>query len=92
MAPKGGLVKTKPISQAYKDKSKPADVRSSNINAARGKEFWKKLIKFYENQYDILSLCVFNGENLISRHLEYEIILVFSEYAMKITFGSYALV
>lgn len=26
----------KPHSQAYKDKSKPADVRSSNINAAKG--------------------------------------------------------
>lgn len=65
MAPKGGLVKGKPISQAYKDKSKPADVRSSNINAARGKEFRKKMIKFNQNQYDILCLCVFNGENRI---------------------------
>ncbi|XP_031628413.1 T-complex protein 1 subunit delta [Contarinia nasturtii] len=35
MAPKGGLVKVKPVSQAYKDKSKPADVRSSNISAAK---------------------------------------------------------
>lgn len=41
MAPKGGLVKAKPVSQAYKDKSKPADVRSSNINAAKGKEYQK---------------------------------------------------
>lgn len=38
MAPKGGSVKVKPVSQAYKDKSKPADVRSSNISAAKGKE------------------------------------------------------
>ena len=37
MAPKGGLVKAKPVGQAYKDKSKPADVRSSNIGAAKGK-------------------------------------------------------
>lgn len=36
MAPKGGPVKAKPIGQAYKDKSKPADVRSSNISAAKG--------------------------------------------------------
>lgn len=36
MAPKGGLVKVKPVGQAYKDKSKPADVRSSNISAAKG--------------------------------------------------------
>lgn len=41
MAPKGGLVKGKPISQAYKDKSKPADVRSSNISAAKGKKLDK---------------------------------------------------
>lgn len=39
MAPKGLPVKMKPISQAFKDKSKPADVRSSNINAAKGKFF-----------------------------------------------------
>lgn len=45
MAPKGGLVKGKPISQAYKDKSKPADVRSSNISAAKGKKL-DKLMKF----------------------------------------------
>lgn len=36
MAPKGGPVKAKPIGQAYKDKSKPADVRTSNISAAKG--------------------------------------------------------
>lgn len=36
MAPKVGFAKTKPTGQAFKDKSKPADVRSSNINAARG--------------------------------------------------------
>lgn len=37
MAPKGAPAKMKPVGQAYKDKSKPADVRSSNINAAKGK-------------------------------------------------------
>lgn len=26
----------KPVGQAYKDKSKPADIRQSNINAAKG--------------------------------------------------------
>lgn len=36
MAPKGAPAKMKPVGQAYKDKSKPADVRSSNINAAKG--------------------------------------------------------
>lgn len=36
MAPKGVTVKAKPVGQAYKDKSKPADVRSSNISAAKG--------------------------------------------------------
>lgn len=45
MAPKGGLVKGKPIGQAFKDKSKPADVRSSNISAAKGKKL-DKLMKF----------------------------------------------
>lgn len=28
---------TKPQGAAYKDKSKPADIRQSNINAAKGK-------------------------------------------------------
>lgn len=37
MAPKGAPAKLKPVGQAYKDKSKPTDVRSSNINAAKGK-------------------------------------------------------
>lgn len=37
MAPKTGTSLVKPTGQAYKDKSKPADVRSSNINAARGR-------------------------------------------------------
>lgn len=36
MAPKAGFNAVKPTGQAFKDKSKPADVRSSNINAARG--------------------------------------------------------
>lgn len=36
MAPKAVAMK-KPQGQAYKDKSKPADVRASNINAAKGK-------------------------------------------------------
>lgn len=87
MAPKGGLVKAKPIGQAYKDKSKPADVRSSNINAAKGKKFEKKWIKFNENHNDVWCLCVFYDENLVSRRLNCRIIVVFSEYAMKKTFG-----
>lgn len=36
MAPKSAPVKVKPTGQAFKDKSKPADVRSSNIQAAKG--------------------------------------------------------
>lgn len=39
MAPKGATLKMKPVGQAYKDKSKPADVRTSNINAAKGNYF-----------------------------------------------------
>lgn len=35
MAPKTGFAQLKPSGQAFKDKSKPSDVRSSNINAAR---------------------------------------------------------
>lgn len=36
MAPKGAILRPKPVGQAFKDKSKPADVRMSNINAAKG--------------------------------------------------------
>lgn len=36
MAPKSGATMVKPKSAAFKDKSKPADVRTSNINAAKG--------------------------------------------------------
>lgn len=58
MTPKGGLVKAKPVGQAYKDKSKPADVRSSNINAAKGNEFTKKCTIFHKNQQNLACLCV----------------------------------
>lgn len=88
MAPKGGLVKAKPIGQAYKDKSKPADVRSSNINAARGKEIHKKLTKFDENHIDFKCLCIFNDENAISRRFICKFTVIFSEFALKRTFGS----
>lgn len=53
MAPKGGPVKIKPVGQAYKDKTKPADVRSSNISAAKGKKNAKKLQNNNENRNDI---------------------------------------
>ena len=82
MAPKGGLVRAKPVGQAYKDKSKPADVRSSNINAARGKEIHKKWTKFDENHIDFKSLRVFNDKNTISRRFICEFIVVFSEFAI----------
>lgn len=36
MAPKANFVPVKPKGQAFKDKSKPADVRLSNIQAAKG--------------------------------------------------------
>lgn len=49
MAPKAGLAKTKPQGQAYKDKSKPAEVRSSNIQAAKG--------KYRSNQTKLSKLC-----------------------------------
>lgn len=38
MAPKAGGDSLKPNSSVYKDKSKPADVRLSNINAAKGNQ------------------------------------------------------
>jgi hypothetical protein len=47
MAPKAGSVATKVggrQGQAFKDKSKPADIRASNINAARGKRFETALV------------------------------------------------
>lgn len=87
MAPKGGLVKAKPIGQAYKDKSKPADVRSSNINAAKGKEIHKKWTKFDINHVDSKCLCLFNGENTISRRFTCKFIVFFDEFANKRTFG-----
>lgn len=46
MAPKTGFAKLKPAGQAFKDKSKPADVRSSNINAARGMSL-KNVFNFF---------------------------------------------
>lgn len=36
----------KPQGQAFKDKSKPADVRASNINAAKGKINGQIIIDF----------------------------------------------
>lgn len=38
MAPKAGGDSAKVNSAVYKDKSKPADIRLSNINAAKGKK------------------------------------------------------
>lgn len=49
MAPKGGLVRAKPVGQAFKDKSKPADVRSSNISAAKGIKMAINLFKLNDN-------------------------------------------
>lgn len=45
MAPKGALVRPKPVSQAFKDKTKPADVRSSNISAAKGIKIDQNMLK-----------------------------------------------
>lgn len=58
MAPKGGPVKMKPVGQAYKDKSKPADVRSSNISAAKGKKV-EKIIKIQLTSDKTLTLLSF---------------------------------
>jgi len=41
MAPKAKSVNIKPTAKAFKDKSKPTDVRLSNIQAAKGKKMWK---------------------------------------------------
>lgn len=38
MAPKAKSVSIKPQAKAFKDKSKPTDVRMSNIQAAKGKK------------------------------------------------------
>lgn len=48
MAPKGAPVRVKPTGQAFKDKSKPAEVRSSNISAAKGKKI-TILFLFFKN-------------------------------------------
>lgn len=40
MAPKAKTVSFKPKAQAFKDKSKPTDVRLSNIQAAKGKKIY----------------------------------------------------
>ena len=39
--------------QAYKDKSKPADIRSSNINAAKGKIINLRSATFLELCWDV---------------------------------------
>lgn len=43
MAPKAGGDSAKVNSNVYKDKSKPADIRLSNINAAKG----RKILYFF---------------------------------------------
>lgn len=42
MAPKAKTVGIKPKAQTFKDKSKPTDVRLSNIQAAKGKKMYNK--------------------------------------------------
>lgn len=42
MAPKAKTVGIKPKAQTFKDKSKPTDVRLSNIQAAKGKKIYNK--------------------------------------------------
>lgn len=49
MAPKVGISKAKPQGQAYKDKTKPAEVRSSNIQAAKGKHQQITIVLFLLN-------------------------------------------
>lgn len=52
MAPKGAQIRAKPVSQAFKDKSKPADVRTSNIGAAKGKKFEKNALIIHRHGID----------------------------------------
>lgn len=59
MAPKGGQVKLKPVSQAFKDKSKPADVRSSNINAAKGMPIRINLFFLYYLSLNVIKIRLF---------------------------------
>lgn len=68
MAPKAGAVRAKPKGAAFKDKSKPADVRSSNINAAKGIFiiFLIKLNKFLSKWFK------FNLQNIKILFLELE--------------------
>lgn len=55
MAPKAGGDSAKVNSAVYKDKSKPTDIRLSNINAAKGTKtsvpFFRKLLQIRLLQY-----------------------------------------
>lgn len=55
--------------QAFKDRSKPADIRQSNINAAKGKQFNKPGVIFHVKSIIIEFLLNSTGYfvNLLSR-------------------------
>lgn len=56
MAPKAAAVNIKPTAKAFKDKSKPTDVRLSNIQAAKGEKA-RKLTKLSTFVYQNVGVC-----------------------------------
>lgn len=61
MAPKAGGDAGKVNSAVYKDKSKPADIRLSNINAAKGSitsEFSLIILCVTSRTFYFINLCV----------------------------------
>lgn len=61
VAPRGGGDVMRKTTGVYKDKSKPTDIRLSNINAAKGNKFVyiHYLLKNIVIQYNFcLSLCI----------------------------------
>lgn len=86
MAPKSAAFKPKPVGQAFKDKSKPADVRSSNISAAKGKKS-KKSMKIRLQLINSIKNSVFNTKYSVEKKITSKINVVFNEIAIIITFG-----
>ena len=63
----------RPQGQAYKDKSKPTDIRSSNINAAKGISNINFIIKFYMmHSYWIISWNIRSENNKFYRSVQRE--------------------
>lgn len=71
MAPKARTVGIKPKAQTFKDKSKPTDVRLSNIQAAKGKKmynFCRNMRSYHINCVQLAHLCC---KQQIALHISY---------------------